>query len=127
MIQNKLGNRGNKSISECLKNELNISGVPLLLLKSVIDKAQFTDPIVLSKRIKNLQLTIKSAGPLDEAISTVGGIALEEIDDNFQLKKIPNCYAIGEMLDWDAPTGGYLLQACFSMGVGLGRKLNMKF
>ncbi|MFY9310543.1 MAG: TIGR03862 family flavoprotein [Bacteroidia bacterium] len=123
-IESKLRNRGNRSISECLKNDLNISGVPLLLLKSVIDKAQFTDPVVLSERIKNLQLTIKSAGPLDEAISTVGGIALEEIDENFQLKKIPNCYAIGEMLDWDAPTGGYLLQGCFSMGVGLGRKLN---
>jgi len=54
----------------------------------------------------------------------VGGIALNEVDENLQLKKMPNHYAIGEMLDWDAPTGGYLLQACFSMGVSLAEKLN---
>ncbi|MGZ4060932.1 MAG: NAD(P)/FAD-dependent oxidoreductase, partial [Bacteroidia bacterium] len=62
--------------------------------------------------------------PIDEAISTVGGIALTEIDSNFQLKKLPANYVIGEMLDWDAPTGGYLLQACFSMGYMLAKKLN---
>ena len=57
-------------------------------------------------------------------INIVGGIALFETDQNFQLHKLPNHYAIGEMLDWDAPTGGYLLQACFSMGSYLGKKLN---
>jgi predicted flavoprotein YhiN len=61
---------------------------------------------------------------MDKAISTLGGIALEEVDENFQLKKIPNTYAIGEMLDWYAPTGGYLLQGCFSMGFVLAKHLN---
>ncbi|WP_456154232.1 NAD(P)/FAD-dependent oxidoreductase [Solitalea canadensis] len=71
-----------------------------------------------------MPLTVVSAAPIDEAISTVGGIALTEIDDCFQLKKLPNHFIIGEMLDWDAPTGGYLLQACFSMGKCLGNHLN---
>lgn len=123
-IENKLRNRGNKSISDCLKNELNISGVPLMLLKSAIDKEQFTNSKVLSEKIKSLPLVIHSCAPIDEAISTVGGISLSEIDANFQLKKIPGSYVIGEMLDWDAPTGGYLLQGCFSMGFGLAEKLN---
>jgi predicted flavoprotein YhiN len=71
-----------------------------------------------------LPLHITGLGPIDEAISTTGGIALNEIDNNFQLKKWPGHYAIGEMLDWDAPTGGYLLQACFSMGYKLAEHLN---
>jgi hypothetical protein len=61
---------------------------------------------------------------LDRAISSLGGIALDEIDAHFHLKKIPHSYAIGEMLDWFAPTGGYLLQACFSMGFALAKHLN---
>jgi len=61
---------------------------------------------------------------LDKAISSLGGISLSEIDANFQLKKLPNSYAIGEMLDWYAPTGGYLLQGCFSMGAVLANHLN---
>ena len=71
-----------------------------------------------------MQITDRS--PIDNAISTVGGIDLKEIDRNFELNKIPNSYAIGEMLDYDAPTGGYLLQSCFSMGVFLANHLNKK-
>jgi predicted flavoprotein YhiN len=67
---------------------------------------------------------VTDTAPLDDAISTVGGIALDEVDENFQLKKMRGHYAIGEMLDWDAPTGGYLLQASFSMGYFLARHLN---
>ena len=69
-------------------------------------------------------MQITSLAPIDEAISTVGGIARDEVDENFQLKKMPDNFCIGEMLDWDAPTGGYLLQACFSMGYCLSKKLN---
>ena len=53
---------------------------------------------------------------MEEAISTIGGIKTEEVNDDFSLKKYPWIYAIGEMLDWDAPTGGFLIQGCFSMG-----------
>ncbi len=78
----------------------------------------------LSKQLKNLPLELQGPGPIDAAISTVGGIALEEVDENFQLRKLPNHYCIGEMLDWDAPTGGYLLQGCYSMGAALAGWLN---
>ena len=82
---------------------------------------------VLSEKIKLLPLQIVGLADIEESISTVGGIALSETDDNFMLKKLPNNYVIGEMLDWDAPTGGYLLQGCFSMGNYLGKKLNEKY
>ena len=61
---------------------------------------------------------------MDEAISTIGGLSLKAIDENLKIKKLPFHYAIGEMLDWDAPTGGYLLQASFSMGYFLAHHLN---
>jgi predicted flavoprotein YhiN len=67
---------------------------------------------------------VHSADLIDRAISTLGGVELKEVDENFQCKKIPNMYCIGEMLDWYAPTGGYLLQGCFSMGFTLAKHLN---
>ncbi len=123
-IKNKIANKGNKSLSKHLENELNLNQVQSALLKAVLSKEEFIDIETLSEKIKNLPLTITSAAPIDEAISTVGGISLNEIDNAFQLKKLPNNYAIGEMLDWDAPTGGYLLQGCFSMGYCLAKILN---
>jgi predicted flavoprotein YhiN len=59
--------------------------------------------------------------PIARAISTAGGIALDEVDENFMLKRLPGVFAAGEMLDWEAPTGGYLLQACFATGAAAGR------
>jgi uncharacterized flavoprotein (TIGR03862 family) len=123
-ILDKLKFKGNKSLSKQLENELNINTVQLALLKSTLSKDEFINPDTLSAKIKQLPLTIIGAAPLDEAISTVGGIDLNEIDQHFELKKLKNHFAIGEMLDWDAPTGGYLLQACFSMGHGLANYLN---
>lgn len=71
------------------------------------------------------QVAIRLLGPvgIDRAISSAGGIALSEVDENFHLNRIPGCYAVGEMLDWEAPTGGYLLQACFSTAVAAARHL----
>jgi uncharacterized flavoprotein (TIGR03862 family) len=123
-IKNKISNRGNKSLSKQLEDELNINKIQLALLKTILSKEEFTDIDSLSEKMKNLPLVITAAAPLDEAISTVGGIALREMDEHFQLKKLPNHYVIGEMLDWDAPTGGYLLQGCFSMGAGLANYFN---
>jgi uncharacterized flavoprotein (TIGR03862 family) len=123
-VLDKLKNRGNKSLSKQLENEFNINAVQLALLKSILSKEEFTDPNTLALKIKQLPLIITSAAPIDEAISTVGGIDLNEIDSSFELKKMKNHFAIGEMLDWDAPTGGYLLQACFSMGYVLAMHLN---
>lgn len=125
-IKTRFGRRGNRSIKKMLVDHLNFTDTHVELLKTVLSKEEFIDPEVLAEKIKKLPLVITSAAPIDEAISTVGGIALSEMDENFQLKKLPNNYCIGEMLDWDAPTGGYLLQACFSMGVKLAKHLNAK-
>lgn len=120
-----------RSITQLLKDQLHLSDVAIALLKSHLNKSEFTDREILVEKLKNLPLSlgvltdsITAAAPIDEAISTVGGIAHDELDDYFQLKKMPQHYAIGEMIDWDAPTGGYLLQACFSMGHYLAQRLN---
>jgi uncharacterized flavoprotein (TIGR03862 family) len=120
----KLKSAGNKTISNVLSGELKLNSTAIALLKSVLTKNEYTDAALLAEKIKQLPLQITGMAPIDEAISTVGGIALSETDENFQLKKMPGHFAIGEMLDWDAPTGGYLLQGCFSMGNYLGQKLN---
>lgn len=125
-IKDKFMARGNRSIKKLLIDRLNLDDTQIELLKTILTKDEFTDLELLAKKIKNLPIKIKSAAPIDEAISTVGGISLTEIDEHFQLKKLPDHYTIGEMLDWDAPTGGYLLQACFSMGNVLAHNLNQK-
>lgn len=123
-IKDKFSARGNRSIKKLLIDRLNFDDTQIELLKTLLSKDDFTYLEILASKIKNLPITITSSAPIDEAISTVGGIALSEIDSNFQLKKLPNNYCIGEMLDWDAPTGGYLLQGCFSMGFNLAQHIN---
>ena len=123
-IKDKFSARGNRSIKKLLIDRLNFDDTQIELLKTLLSKDDFTYLEDLAKNIKNLAIKITSSAPIDEAISTVGGIALNEVDENFQLKKLPNTYVIGEMLDWDAPTGGYLLQGCFSMGYCLAQHLN---
>ena len=123
-IKQKYAAKGNKSTTAFLKENLNLNETAIALLKNQLSKTEFTDSKILCAKIKKLPLSIIAAAPIDEAISTVGGIAFSEIDVHFQLKKLPNHYVIGEMLDWDAPTGGYLLQACFSMGSYLAQWLN---
>ena len=97
------------------------------LLKHYLTREEFLNTNTLAKLIKNFPLEVIGNAPLDEAISTVGGIELNEIDENFELHKMKNSYVIGEMLDYDAPTGGYLLQSCFSMGVFVANHLNDKY
>jgi len=95
-------------------------------LKLASSKQEYNDTHFLSQLIKAYPLNVADFAPIDDAISTVGGISLEEVNENLELKKLPNHYCLGEMLDWDAPTGGYLLQACFSMGKFLAIQLNVK-
>ena len=123
-IVEKLQKPYTSSWTDHLVKQLNLTKPQLVLLKTYTAKDDFTHIDFLSKIIKNFPLTLLSAAPVDEAISTVGGVSLNEIDAHFQLHQMPHHYAIGEMLDWDAPTGGYLLQACFSMGFCLGNHLN---
>ena len=111
-------------VTDILKEDLNLDRTTVALLKQYTDKETFMDINGLAKHIKALPITLTKSDDIDKAISTLGGIALNEVDEYFQIRKISNTYAIGEMLDWYAPTGGYLLQGCFSMGVALAKHLN---
>ncbi|HTL80416.1 MAG TPA: TIGR03862 family flavoprotein [Bacteroidia bacterium] len=123
-ICKKIKNGGKENRTTFLRSELNLDNTQVAFLKSALSKEEFLSDEKLSTTIKNVQVTITGLAPIDEAISTVGGIALEEINENFELKKLPHHFVIGEMLDWDAPTGGYLLQGCFSMGVAVAHFIN---
>ena len=107
-----------------IKRTLKLTQVGLVLIQLNSDKITYTNPEKLAVLIKNIPLQIHGLGPIDAAISTVGGVDLSEIDENFELLKLPDHYVIGEMLDWDAPTGGYLLQGCFTMGAYLANYFN---
>lgn len=123
-IKTRIENKGRLSVKEVLEKKINVSPVQIQLIKYASTKEDYNDPALISQLIKSYPLTITGLAPLDDAISTVGGISLDEISTNLELKKLPNHYCIGEMLDWDAPTGGYLLQACFSMGAYLANSFN---
>lgn len=121
----KIQKSKHRKISDILKKDLKLSSVQMALLKNYVSKDDFLNLESLAKNIKSLIIEVVGVDLIDKAISTVGGINLSEIDSNFELKKLPNQYCIGEMLNWDAPTGGYLLQACFSMGVSLANHYNL--
>lgn len=94
----------------------NLDSSQLALIKAFTTKETFLSPELFAASLKQIILPVESLRPVEEAISTVGGIDLNEMNPDFSFKKKPDCFAIGEMLDWDAPTGGFLLQGCFSMG-----------
>ncbi|MDA8876892.1 TIGR03862 family flavoprotein [bacterium] len=110
--------------TEILKKDLNLDRTAISILKHFTDKDLFFNPDLLAKTIKAVPVILHSAEELDKAISTLGGINLNEVNENLQASKIPNTYIIGEMLNWYAPTGGYLLQGCFSMGFAIAKHLN---
>ena len=122
-ILNRLHTTKGKNISDKLRKVLRLSNSQVGLLKSHLTKDEYLDIHQLVPKIKSLALKVTSSAPIDEAISTTGGIALSALDSNFELKKMKGSFCIGEMVDWNAPTGGYLLQACFSMGVLVARDL----
>lgn len=107
--------KGTEKISSVLKRNLKLSTTAINLLKT-LDKESYLDIENLSKTIKKFPIEVLSFRPIDEVISTSGGVAFSELNSNLELKKFPNVYCAGEMIDWEAPTGGYLLQACFSSG-----------
>ena len=114
--------RGSKSISNHLRSQLGLDGVRAGLLRELSDAATFTEPALLAGAIKALPLTLRQTRPLNEAISTAGGVPFEALTAELMLKQLPGVFCAGEMLDWEAPTGGYLLTACFATGraAGLG-------
>ncbi len=99
-----------------LKKTVGIQGVKAGLLRECLSKDTFNDPALLAQGIKNLPLTLVSPRPIEEAISSAGGISLDELDDGFMLRKCEGIFCAGEMLDWEAPTGGYLLTGCMALG-----------
>ncbi|MGI9526740.1 MAG: NAD(P)/FAD-dependent oxidoreductase [Weeksellaceae bacterium] len=123
-IQNKIKNSRKSKVTEILKQDLKLDKTAIALLKIITSKEEFLNTDLIAKNIKSLALNLVNAAPIDEAISTLGGVAIEEVDENLQLKKIQNTHVLGEMLDWYAPTGGYLLQGSFSMGHALAQYLN---
>jgi uncharacterized flavoprotein (TIGR03862 family) len=125
-IVRKLKSSFQKNNTEKLRADIKLSPTQVALVKSLLTKEDYMSIDIVSEKIKALPILITGLAPIDDAISTVGGIALDAVNQNFELKNMPNHFMIGEMLDWDAPTGGYLLQACFSMGKGLADHLNSK-
>ncbi|MBP6404335.1 MAG: TIGR03862 family flavoprotein [Ramlibacter sp.] len=108
--------RGSRSLSSHLKSRLGLDGIKTAVLHEVLDKTAFNDPAQLAATIKAVPITLVAARPIDEAISTAGGVPFEAMDDGLMLKDLPGVFCAGEMLDWEAPTGGYLLTACFASG-----------
>jgi uncharacterized flavoprotein (TIGR03862 family) len=116
--------QNSKNTTEGLKN-LKLSKIAIQWIKNSVSKEAFLNVENLAKHLKSFELPVIGLRPIDEVISTVGGIDLTEIDDSFQLKKMPNFYCIGEMLNWDAPTGGYLIQGAVSTGAKAAHAINL--
>jgi uncharacterized flavoprotein (TIGR03862 family) len=114
--------RGSKSLSAHLKSRLNLQGLKMALLYETLSKEQMQDAALLAQTIKALPLTLSAARPIDEAISSAGGVAFEAMNAQLMLRAQPGTFCAGEMIDWEAPTGGYLLNACMASGrtAGLG-------
>ena len=104
------------SFSNRLRKGAGIDGVKLALLRELGREADLSDPQRLAGLIKALPIPLLRPRPIAEAISSAGGIAWEAMDENYMLKALPGTFAAGEMLDWEAPTGGYLLTACLATG-----------
>lgn len=108
--------RGKHTMATQLERRAGIAGVKAGLLREVLPKEEFADPVLLAAAIKSLPLRLASPRPLAEAISTAGGVLFEELDTWLMIRKLPGVFCAGEMLDWEAPTGGYLLTACLATG-----------
>lgn len=109
--------RGKRSASEHLRRAAGIDGVKAGLLREVLGAEAMHDPLAVAAAAKRLPLQLLSPRPIAEAISSAGGIRLEALDTGLMLHARPGTFAAGEMLDWEAPTGGYLLTACFASGL----------
>jgi uncharacterized flavoprotein (TIGR03862 family) len=114
--------QGRRSMASHMQSRSGLKGVKVGLLREIVPARDFADPGRLVAAIKSLPLKLVAARPLAEAISSAGGVAFDALDGNLMLREVPGVFCAGEMLDWEAPTGGYLLTACFATGraAGLG-------
>ena len=108
--------RGSRSLSSHLKSRLGIEGIKAGLLHELLGKDDMADPPKLAAALKALPVTLVAARPIDEAISSAGGVRFETLDRRLMLRPLPGVFCAGEMLDWEASTGGYLLTACLASG-----------
>lgn len=119
--------RGSRSWSSFLQSRLQLPRVKRVLLQEIISLARDVNPEQLACHIKSLPICLSRSRPLAEAISSAGGVQFESLDADFQMKAMPGVFCAGEMLDWEAPTGGYLLTGCLATGraAGLGILKNL--
>lgn len=108
--------RGSRSMSSHLQSRVGLNSVQIGLLRECVAAADFFDPLKLAQAIKSLPVKLLATRPLTEAISSAGGVSFEALDGQLMIKSLPGVFCAGEMLDWEAPTGGYLLTACFASG-----------
>jgi len=113
--------RGSRSMASHLEKTVNIKGVKAGLLHEFVSKEDFSHLQSLAHFIKNLPIPLIATRPLDEAISSAGGVRFESLDENLMLRSMPGVFCAGEMLDWEAPTGGYLITACMASGYTAGQ------
>ncbi len=113
--------RGSRSLGSHLQSRLGLKGVKANLLREALSAEQMQDAAMLAHTLKALPLKLNAPRPLREAISSAGGVTFEELDENLMLRKTPGVFCAGEMLDWEAPTGGYLLSACLAGGRAAGK------
>jgi uncharacterized flavoprotein (TIGR03862 family) len=112
------------SLSNYLRKNGNLSPIKASLLREFLDDQSFKNPRILAKKIKNLSLKTQESQPIDRAISSGGGVKFTEVDEHLMLKAYPGIFVAGEMLDWNAPTGGYLINCCMALGRQAGAGAN---
>jgi uncharacterized flavoprotein (TIGR03862 family) len=112
--------RGARSLASHLQSRLGLSSSAFTLVRECLGSANINDALALAQSLKALPIRLDSTRPLDEAISSAGGVAWDSLDTGYQLNALPGVFCAGEMLDWEAPTGGYLLTACWATGAGAG-------
>ena len=113
--------RGSRSLSSHLKSRLSLDGIKAAVLYETLGKDAMNDPAQLAAAIKALPLRLVAARPIDEAISSAGGVLFEALTEGLMCESLPGVFCAGEMLDWEAPTGGYLLTACLASGRRAGQ------
>ena len=120
-VAERLGNARPKDSTAAVLRRAGLPPVAVGLLREATGNRLPVGPVTMARLIKAVPIDLVGTMPIERAISTAGGIALDEVDDDFMLRRRPGTFVAGEMLDWEAPTGGYLLQACFSTGVAAAR------
>lgn len=114
------GSRGKNSLSNFLRKQLSLDSVKIALLREVLSTEEMNHPQVLAQTLKAIPIKLIHTRPIAEAISSAGGVSFTELNQQLMLNKLPGVFCCGEMLDWEAPTGGYLLTACLASGRAAG-------